>query len=73
MRLGEDTGPRNSIYNALRTSDRFCTLKLSSVAHNFQKFVLHNGQGFTVLSHFTVHIKVKPPCTTWRHMEGVEV
>jgi hypothetical protein len=73
VRLGEDTGPHNSIYNTLRMSDRFCTLKLSSVANNFQKFVLHNEQGFTVLSHFTVQTEVKSPCTTWRHMEGVEV
>ena len=73
MRLGEDNGLHNSIYNTLRMSDVFCTLKLSSVANNFQKFVLHNGQGFTILSHFTVQIEVKSPCTPWRHTEGVEV
>jgi len=73
VRLGEDTGLQNSIYNTLRMSDRFYTLKISSVVNNFQKFVLHNGQEFTILSHFTVQIKVKSPFTPWRHTEGVEV
>lgn len=73
MRLGEDTGLHNSTYNTLRMSDRFCTLKLSNVANNFQKCILHNGQGFTKLSHFTVQIKVKSLRTSWRYTEGAEV